>query len=128
MLAQAPGVGSAYLQIMIINDEAQVVVFALGAVDHDEVDFGVGGQRHAAIRAGRRDRLTLQDVYKRQVFGVLDNLVMDQMILEISYRHEMVVDAVLLTLTRGAGGGGDGVLDLRVFFQQACHDLSLIHI
>ena len=40
--------------------EAQVVVFALGAVDHDEVDFGVRGQLHAAIRAGRRGRLTLQ--------------------------------------------------------------------
>lgn len=59
------------------------------------------------------------------VFGVLDNLVMGQMILEISYRHEMVVDAVLLALTRGAGGGGDGVLDLRVFFSRLATTVSL---
>ena len=41
------------------------------------------------------------------------------MILKISYRHEVVIDAVLFTLTRGAGRGGDGVLNFRVLFQQS---------
>ena len=44
---------------------------------------------------------------------------MGQMILKISYRHKVVVDAVLLALTRGAGRGGDGVLNFRMLFQQS---------
>ncbi len=53
---------------------------------------------------------------------MLYDLVMRQMILKVRYRHKVVVDAVLLALARGAGGGGDGVLDLRVLFQQRGHD------
>ena len=56
------------------------------------------------------------------IFRVLDNLVMGQVILKIRHRHKVVVDAVLLALARGSGGGGDGVLDLRVLFQQCGHD------
>ena len=40
--------------------EAQIVMLALGAVDHDQVNFRVGGQLHAAIRAGRGRGLALQ--------------------------------------------------------------------
>ena len=71
-------------------------------------------QFHAAL-----DLAAQRAVVVLAVFCVLDDLVMCQMILKISYRHEVVVDAVLFTLTRGAGRGGDGVLNFRVLFQQS---------
>ena len=39
--------------------ESQVVVLALGAVDHDQTDFGILGQLHTAIRIGLGRRLAL---------------------------------------------------------------------
>ena len=86
------------------------VACALDLDDEDDRD----AQLHAAL-----DLAAQRAVVVLAVFCVLDDLVMCQMILKIGYRHEVVIDAVLFTLTRGAGRGGDGVLNFRVLFQQS---------
>ena len=66
--------------------------------------FDNENHRNSALHAGF-NFAAQRTVVVAAVLGVFHNLIVGQVILEISHRHKVVIDAVLFPLTRSSGCG-----------------------